>query len=324
MNTRRHFLQSLATPVLFGSMSHVHAATAYPRGPVTVLVPFPPGGPTDVLTRIMTRRLGQAWGQSVIVDYKPGAATMLGAQAVARAPADGYSIGVVNSAFTINPVIQKRLIYNPSDLTGVTQMAEVPIAIAASAKAPFDTLQQLVTYAKANPGKVTFATPGVGGTSHLAGELLNQVAGIQMTHVPYQGSSPAHTDVIGGRVDLMIDPMLSLMPLVLDGRLKLIAGTSAQRVKGYTQYPVVAETYPGFDLTAIIGLVVPARTPPDIIATIQRDANAAMQHPEDRKMIDDLGVKVVSSTPQEWNARLASETSKFGKLIKDAGIALAD
>jgi tripartite-type tricarboxylate transporter receptor subunit TctC len=324
MTVRRQLLRAAVALAVAAASAGAAAQADYPKGTVTIIVPFPPGGPTDVLTRIVAARLQDTWQQPVVVDYKPGAGTMLGAQAVARAPADGSTIGVVVPAFTINPVIQKKLIYEPKDLTGVTQLARFPIAIAANASAPFETLAELVSYAKRNPGKLTFATPGIGGTSHLAGELLNKAAGIDLVHVPYKGSAPAHTDVIGGRVDLMIDPLFSLMPHVNSGRMKVVAVATTQRVRGFEKYPPVAESYAGFDVSAIIGFVVPAGTPPAVIDKIQRDTAQALKHPADRKRFEELGMDIVGSTPREWNAVLASETAKWGKLIRDAKIPMMD
>lgn len=200
----------------------------------------------------------------------------------------------------------------------------MPIAIAANAATPFQTLPELVQYAKANPAKVTFATPGVGGTSHLAGELLNKVADINLRHVAYKGSAPAHTDVIGGRVDLMIDPLSSLTPHVESGRMKVIAVATEKRVAGHEKYPTVAERYPGFDVSAIIGLVVPTGTPAAVIDKIQKDTAKAMQHPGDRKRLEDLGMEIVGSTPAEWNATLASEAVKWGSLIREAKLKLTE
>lgn len=324
MTHRRSLLRAaLALPVL-ATAAGAFAQADFPKGTVTIVVPFPPGGPTDVLARIVAQRLQETWKQPVVVDYKPGAGTMVGAQAVARAAPDGHTLGVVVPAFTINPVIMKKLSYDPKDLTGVTQLARFPIAIAANASTPFNTLAELVSYAKANPGKVTFGTPGAGGTSHLAGELLARTAGAQLMHIPYKGSAPAHTDVIGGRVDLMIDPLFSLMPHVNSGKMKVIAVATEKRVRGFEKYPAVAETYPGFDVSAIIGFVAPAGTPKAVIDKIQRDTAQALQHPTDRKRFEELGMEMVGSTAAEWNAVLGNETAKWGKLIRDANIPMME
>src|SRR5690606_7587006 len=166
----------------------------------------------------------------------------------------------VNSAFIINTLLQKNLGYSLDQLTGITQMVYVPLVLAANADAPYNTMKELVAYARQHPGTLSFATPGAGGTSHLAGELLNREAGIDLLHIAYKGSAPAHTDVVGGRVPLLIDPLLSVLPLVKAGRLKIIAVLSAERFPSAQEYPTVAETYPGFDVSTFLGLVAPANT----------------------------------------------------------------
>ncbi|MDX3906760.1 MAG: tripartite tricarboxylate transporter substrate binding protein [Pigmentiphaga sp.] len=300
------------------------ADTAYPKGPTTMIVPFPAGGPTDVLARIVSQQLAETWKHPVIVDYKPGASTMLGTAAVARAAADGTTIGVVNSAYVINPSLQKKLLYKNEDLTAVTQLIRVPLAIAANPDAPFNTLDEMIAYAKRNPGKVTFASPGTGGTSHLAGELLAHRAGLDLVHVPYKGSAPAHTDVIGGRVMVMIDPIFSLMPHIKSGRMKLLATTGPKREAAHPDYPAVAEKYPGVTVQAFIGLVVPTGTPQPIIDKIQRDSAAALALPAVKERVEGLGMAIVASSPSDFAARIKEETAQWAEVIREAKIELQD
>jgi tripartite-type tricarboxylate transporter receptor subunit TctC len=230
-------------------------------------------------------------------------------------------MGMVNSAFPINPVYRKSLPYDTlKDLAGVTQLVTIQIVLVANRGVPFDTVAGLVAYAKRNPGKLSFATPGTGATSHLAGELLKRAAGIEMVHVPYRGSAPAQTDLIGGRVDLMFDPFYSALPFVKAGKLKVIALNGDRRVAGYEQYPIVAETYPGFNVTAMLGLVVPAATPRPIVDKIQADVARVLHAPPERKRIEELGMEIVASTPEEFTAFVRSEMQKWGKVIREAGI----
>jgi len=323
MTARRNFLAAAlaATAALAGPAS---AQTSYPQGPTTMIVPFPAGGPTDVLARIVSQQLAETWKHPVIVDYKPGASTMLGTAAVAKAAPDGYTIGVVNSAFVINPSLQKKLLYKNEDLTAVSQLIQVPLAIAANPNAPFNTLDEMIDYAKRNPGKLTYASPGTGGTSHLAGQLLARQADIQITHIPYKGSAPAHTDVIGGRVMVMIDPIFSLMPHIQSGRLKMLATTGPQREAAYPNYAAVAEKYPGFSVQALIGLVVPTGTPAAIIDKIQRDTAAALALPAVKKRVEDLGMVIVASRPAEFAAQIKKETEQWAQVIREANIELQE
>jgi tripartite-type tricarboxylate transporter receptor subunit TctC len=209
-------------------------AQEFPKGPVRIIVPFPPGGPTDTIARLMSQKLQALWSQPVVVDYKPGAGTVIGTDAVAKSAPDGRTIGVVVSSYTINPVLHHPMPHDTlKDLSGVTRLVNIPLALVARPDAPFDDIKGLVAYAKRNPGKLSYASPGAGGTAHLAGELLNDAAGIDLVHVPYKGSAPAQTDVLGGRVPLMIDPLFSALPYVRAGRMKVIAVTTAHRVAGF-------------------------------------------------------------------------------------------
>jgi len=297
------------------------AAADFPRGPVRLIVPFTPGGPTDTVARLIGQKLQEQWSQPVIVDYKPGAGTVVGVDYVAKSPADGQTIGVVVSSYTINPVLRQSMPYDTlKDLAGVTMLSSFAVAIIANPQDPFDDLKGLVSYAKANPGKLSFATPGVGGTTHLAAELLKTIAGIDMLHVPYKGSSPAQTDVIGGRVPLMMDPLFSAMPFVRAGKLKIIAVTTLQRVPGFEQFPTVAETYPGFDVRAYVGFVVPAATPRAVVAKIQQDSARAIAAPDLRARLEELGNTPVGSTPKEFDAFIADDMKKWAKVIREAKI----
>lgn len=296
-------------------------AQDFPKGPVRLIVPFPPGGPTDTIARLMSQKLQALWSQPVVVDYKPGAGTVIGTDAVAKSAADGRTIGVVVSSYTINPVLHRAMPYDTlKDLSGVTRLVNIPLVLVASPDAPFDDLKGLVAYAKRNPGKLSYASPGAGGTAHLAGELLNDAAGIDLVHVPYKGSSPAQTDVLGGRVPLMIDPLFSALPYVRAGRMKVIAVTTEHRVAGFEQYPTIAETFPGFDVSSLLGFVVPAATPRAIVSKISTDSAKAVNLPDVRSRIMELGNEVIGSTPEEFDAFVAAEIKKWTRVITEKGI----
>ncbi len=296
-------------------------AEDFPKGPVRLIVPFPPGGPTDTIARLMSQKLQALWSQPVVIEYKPGGGTVIGTDAVAKSAPDGRTIGVVVSSYTINPTLHAQMPYDTlKDLVGVTRLTNIPLAIVAAPAAPFDDVKGLVAYAKQNPGKLNYASPGAGGTAHLAGEILDDVAGIALVHVPYKGSAPAQTDVLGGRVPLMIDPLFSALPYVRAGRMKLVAVTTEHRVPGYEQYPAVAETYPGYDVSSLLGFVVPAATPRAIVNKISADSVKALNMPDMRARIVELGNEVIGSTPEEFDAFVAAEIKRWNKLITEKGI----
>jgi tripartite-type tricarboxylate transporter receptor subunit TctC len=298
-------------------------AQDYPKGPVKLVVPFTPGGPTDVIARLMSQKLEGLWSQPVVVDYKPGAGTVVGIAHVAQSAPDGQTIGIVVSSYTINPVLRRQMPYDTlNDLRGVSMLTTFAVAIVANPSVPFDDLKGLVAYAKQNPGKLSFATPGPGGTTHLAVELLKSIAGIDMVHVPYKGSAPGQVDVVAGRVPLMSDPLFSAMPFVRAGKLKVLAVTTEERVPGFEKYPTVAETYPGFDVRAYLGFVVPKKTPPATVRAIRLAAVQALQMPDLKRKIEELGNTPVGSTPEEFDRFIAADMKKWAKVIKVARIPL--
>ncbi|GAA4356237.1 tripartite tricarboxylate transporter substrate binding protein [Variovorax defluvii] len=296
------------------------AAQAYPKGPVKIIIPFAPGGPTDTVGRLIAQKLQDIWGQPVIVDYKPGAGTAIGADFVAKSPADGLTFGMVNSSFAVNPSLRKSLPYDTlKDLAGITQIANLQLAMVARPDAPFNTLPELIAYAKKNPGKLTYGTPGAGSTTHLGAELLKREAGFDMLHSPFKGSAPAHTELMGGRIDIVVDPFLSVLPYVKAGRMKMIATLGDRRVPGF-DYPTVAETIPGFHVNALLGFVAPRGTPAAIIQKIQADTEKVLRQPDMRKRIEEQGMEVVASKPEQFEAFVQAEMKRWARVIEDAGI----
>jgi tripartite-type tricarboxylate transporter receptor subunit TctC len=323
MNITKTVARVLATTTLLlvAFTSATAVAQEFPKGSVRIIVPFPPGGPTDTIARLLGQKLQALWSQPVVIDYKPGAGTVIGTDAVAKSAPDGRTIGVVVSSYTINPVLNRSMPYDTlKDLAGVTRLVNIPLVIAAHPDAPFDDMKGLVAYAKRNPGKLSYATPGTGGTAHLAGELLNDAAGIDLVHVPYKGSAPAQIDVLGGRVPLMIDPLFSALPYVRAGRMKVIAVTTESRVPGFEQYPTVAETFPGFNVSSLLGLVVPSATPRAIVKTISADSVKALNLADVRSRIMELGNEVIGSTPEEFDAFVAAEIKRWTRVITEKNI----
>lgn len=314
----------LCTAVMAGALAFGAAGPAaaqnFPAGPVKIIIPFPPGGPTDTVGRILAKNLQDTWGQPVLIDYKPGAGTVIGADFVAKSAPDGLTIGMVNSSLAVNPTLRKQLPYDTlKDLSGVTQLFDMQLAIVARPDAPFNNLRELIAYARKNPGKLNYGTPGAGSTTHLGGELLQREAGFDMQHVGMKGSAPAHTELMGGRLDLVIDPFLSILPYVQAGRMKMIATMGDQRVAGH-DYPTVAETIPGFNVGALLGFVVPAATPKAVVQKIQADTAKALAGPEIQARAREYGLKVVASKPEQFNGLIASEMKRWGKVVTDSKI----
>ena len=303
---------ALLTPAL--------AQTDFPRQPVKLIVPFPPGGPTDTVARLLAQKLQDTWGQTVLVDYKPGAGTAIGADFVAKSAPDGYTVGMVNSSLAVNPTLRKKLPYDTQkDLAGVTQLFNLQLAIVARPDAPFNNMRELIAYAKKSPGKLNYGTPGAGSTTHLGAELLKREAGFDMQHVAMKGSAPAHTELMGGRLDLVVDPLLSVLPYVQAGRMKLIATMGDKRVAGH-DFPTVAETVPGFNVGALLGFVAPVGTPKPIIQKIQADTARALAQPDVQKRAQEFGMQIVASSPEQFDAFIASEMKRWGRIVTEAKI----
>ncbi|AZG09955.1 tripartite tricarboxylate transporter substrate binding protein [Pigmentiphaga sp. H8] len=294
---------------------------AWPNRPVKLIVPFAPGGPTDTIARMLAEKMQAAWQQPVVVDYKPGGGTITGTNTVAKAPADGYTLGMAISALMINPSMQPSLPYDTrKDLAAVSQVALTHFGLFAHPSLPVGTVPELIAYARKNPGKLSYATPGVGTGTHLAGELLAHMAGIELVHVPYKGSSPAQQDVVGGRVPLLFDVMFSAMPYVEDKRLKLIALASPKRAASHPDIPLIAETVPGFSAMSTIGIVEPAGVPADLRRRVGADIGRIVKAPDLAARMQQLGMEPVGSTPEQYAALIDTEIDKWAKVVKTAGI----
>ena len=318
--TRRQLLLSTGLALAGLAVPLRAIARDFPAGPVKIIIPFAPGGPTDTVGRLIGQKLQEIWGQPVIIDYKPGAGTAIGADFVAKSAPDGLTIGMVNSSFAVNPSLRRSLPYDTvKDLAGITQIANLELAIVARPDTPFNNVRELIAYAKKNPGKLTYGTPGAGSTTHLGAELLKREAGFDMLHAPFKGSAPAHTELMGGRIDLVFDPLLSVLPFVKAGRMKMIATLGERRVPGF-DYPTVAETLPGFHVNALLGFVAPRATPAAAVQKMQQDIARVLNAPDMRKRIEEQGMTVVASTSAQFDAFVQSEMKRWAKTIADAGI----
>ena len=310
----------LSSPVAAQS---VEKPGEWPTRPVTLIVPFAPGGPTDTVARLLAEQLRAIWQQPVIVDYKPGAGTVVGTQFVARAPADGYTLGMAITAHMINPSLQPKMPYDTiKDLTGVSLLGQAHFGLFAHPSFPASSISELVDYAKKNPGKLSYATPGNGTGTHLAGEMLKARAGIDMVHVPYKGSAPAQQDVIGGRVPLLFDVLFSAMPYVKDNRLKAIALASPKRAAANPEIPLIAERLPGFSAMSFIGVIAPSGLTKPMLNRLSSDIAKAVNSAELSQRMVQLGIEPVGSKAEEYNAMIQSEINKWSVVVKNAGIKL--
>jgi tripartite-type tricarboxylate transporter receptor subunit TctC len=317
----RRFLLALACAAAWSSAF----GQAYPNRTVKIVVPYPPGGIGDTVTRALAQGLGEQMGQPFVIDNKPGASQMIGAELVAKAPPDGYTLflGSVTS-LAINVNSQKRMSYDPvRDFAPVSMAFFSPLYLVVNPAVPANTVRELIALAKAQPGKLTFASIGQGGSIHLAGELFRSMAGLDMTHVPYKGSAPALTDVIGGQVSLMFDAGVSALPQVRSGKLRGLAVTSAKRSASAPDLPTVAEAgnLPGYEATIWFGLVAPAATPRDIVGRIAQEFARVARQPALRERFAPQGVELASSTPEEFADIIRAEIPKWGKVLKDANVA---
>jgi tripartite-type tricarboxylate transporter receptor subunit TctC len=299
-------------------------AQGYPTKPAKVIVPYPPGGPTDIVARVVSQKLSDQMGQQFIVENRPGAGGNIGAEAVAKSPGDGYTLLVATTAHAINPSLFKNLGYNlTKDFAPVSQLTGGPLVIVANPSVPAKNVQELIALAKAKPGTLNYASSGNGQSTHLSAELFGTMAGIKMNHIPYKGSAPALTDVMGGQASLMFDTMLSAMPHVKNGKLKAIAVTSAARSPAAPDVPTVAESgLPGYEAIAWNGLLVPASTPADIVAKLNAELKKALDAPDVKDRFSAQGFGAAWNTREAFAKFLQSELDKWAKVVKVSGATL--
>jgi tripartite-type tricarboxylate transporter receptor subunit TctC len=322
MLNRRRFAGLAAAAVAAPSIVVSRALAAnWPVRTVRVVVPFTPGGSTDITARLVSNRLQEVWGQSVVVENKPGAGGNIASDMVAHSDPDGYTIFIVGPGLATNQFLYPSLSYDPiGDFAPVTMLITQPNLMCVPNSSPAKSVAEFIAYCNANRGKVTFASSGNGTTLHLSGELFKRLAKVEMTHIPYRGGAPAINDLIPGRVDVIFDNMPSIISHVKAGSLRGLAVTTRDRVAVAPEIPTIAETVPGFDVFSWFGFFVPARTPPDIITRINADTNAALAHGPVKSRFEELGAVPKGSTPAELAAFLKSEIDKWGPVIQEARI----
>lgn len=297
------------------------ASAAYPDRPVKLTVPYPAGGTADLLGRILAQRLSQAWGQPVIVENKSGAGGAIGVETVAKSRPDGYNLVLgVTGALTIAPHLRK-LPYDPvKDLAPISLVGSAPNLLAVSPSLPVKSVPELIAYAKAHPGKVSFSSAGVGTSVHIASELFAHMAGIQILHVPYKGDAPSAQALLTGDVSMTIGNLPVLKPYVKSGQIRALAVTSAARTSAAPGVPAVAETLPGYQVTTWFGLFAPAGTSGTVLQKVQTGVVAALQSSDVKAQLERLGIDAVGSTPAELANYMTAESKRFGEVIRSAGI----
>ncbi len=321
MLNRRRFLSAaaaLAAPAILPSRA---LGADYPTKPVRIVVPFTPGGSTDITARLVGNRLQEIWGQSVVVENKGGAGGNIAADTVAHGDADGYTILISGPGMATNRFLYPSLSYDPvGDFAPVTMLITQPNMMCVPNSSPAKSVKEFIDFCNANKGKVTFASSGNGTTLHLSGELFKRMAKVEMTHIPYRGGAPAINDLIPGRVDVIFDNMPSIISHVRGGSVRGLAVTTKDRVGIVPDVPAISETVPGFDVVSWFGFFVPAKTPTEIVAKINADTNAALLTPSVKTRFEELGAVPKGSTEAELASFLKSETDKWGPVIKDAQI----
>jgi tripartite-type tricarboxylate transporter receptor subunit TctC len=297
------------------------AAQNYPQRPVRFVVPYAPGGSTDTLARSMATKMSELLGQQVVVDNRPGANGDIGMSIVAKAPPDGYSIVLGYIAnLAIGPSLYEKMPYDPvKDFASITQVAGASNILVTHPSLPAKNFKEFIAYTKANPKKVSFASAGVASVGHLTGELLNDMAGIDMQHIPYKGSGQAITDLVGGHIKVMISGMASTLPHVRSGKLVGIVTTGLKRTPATQDIPTISETYPGFESSSWFGVLAPAGTPKPIVTRLNADIHKSLQDPAVAKRLTGVGFEITYGTPEQFTEYIQSEIKKWAKVVKASG-----
>ncbi len=320
-SSRRRFLKLAAGAAAAPAWPRLALALDYPTRPVKLVLGFTPGGPADILARLVSQRLGERLGQPFVIENRPGGGTIIATEYVVRAAPDGYTLLWATSSFAINAALYDKLNYNfIRDIAPVANIDFLPLVVEVNPALPVKTIPELIAYAKANPGKINFATGGLGSSQHVAGELFNFMTGTDLVHVPYRGASLAVNDVLAGQIQLTFSPIPLSMGYIRAGQLRALAVTSSMRVPALPDVPTVAEFVPGYVAVASDGIGAPANTPADIIDKLNGEVAATLAEPAIKARLEDLGGIEAPMSPAEFKKFIAAETEKWGKVIKFANI----
>jgi len=320
-HSRRRFLHLAAGAAAMPALSRGARAETYPARPVRIIVPVPPGGALDIVARLIGQFLSEHAGQPFVVENRPGAGTNIGIEAAVRAPADGYTLLLVPGSVSVNATLNTKLPFKfISDIVPIAMISELPLVMEVNLEVPAKTVSEFIAYAKANPGKISMASSGVGTPQHITGELFKLMTGIEMLHVPYRGGAPALTDLLGGQVQVMFSPLPESIATIKAGKLRALAVTTKARVAALQDVPTVAESVPGFESVTWQGIGAPEKTPPEIVATLNKQINAALGDPKIKARLQDLGSEPLPMSPTEFKTFIVAETEKWAKVIRDANI----
>ncbi len=319
--TRRRFLRLTAGAIALPALTRTVFAQAYPARPLRLIVPFPPGGPTDLVARPLAQSLAERLGQPVVIENRPGAGATIGTEAAVRSPPDGYTLLMSASSSAISASLYDKLSFNfIRDIAPVAGLVRFPQVLVVHPGVPASTIPGLIAYAKANPGRLNFASPGAGTGPHVTGELFKMLTGATMVHVPYRGVAPAMTDLIAGQVQLMFVVPVGLVEHIESGKLRAIAVTTATRSRLLPQLPTVSEAVPGYEASTWFGVGAPRNTPADIVERLNRDINACLAEPAMKARLADLDGTPLVGAPADFAKLIAEETEKWSKVVKFAGI----
>jgi tripartite-type tricarboxylate transporter receptor subunit TctC len=320
----RYFIHSIQKFLLLACLVLISNAYAqsYPSAPVKIVVPFPPGGTTDILARVLANELTKKWGQTVVVENKPGASGTIFSEQLAHMPPDGYTLMVTATHHVINPSLYKNLKYNTrTDFTPVTLVAGVPNVLVVNPAFPAKNIQELIAYAKANPGKVMYGSSGTGGANHLSGELFKSMAKIDMVHVPYKGAAPALNDLLGNQISVMFDSIPGVLSHIKAGKLRALGVTSLARSTALPNVPTISESgLKGFEALAWFGMYAPPQMAPELLNRISGDVVAVLQSPQVKNQFAEQGADAGNMTQAEYAKYVDSEITKWAKVISDANI----
>jgi tripartite-type tricarboxylate transporter receptor subunit TctC len=318
---RRHILQFAAGAAALLFVIRIASADDYPTHPVHLVVGFAPGSTTDILARLMAQWLSQRFGQQFVIDNRPGAGGNIGAEYVVKSPPDGYTLIMVPPAVAANDALYENLNFNfVRDIAGVAGVVRVPNVAEVHPSLPVKSIPELIAYAKANPGKLSYASAGIGTPSHLAGQLFNVMTGANLTHIPYKGDGPAMADLIAGQVPVAFATMIASIEHIRAGQLRALAVTTAKRSEALPDLPSISEFVPGYETSSWFGIGAPAGTPAEIIDKLNRETNAGLADPTIRARLADMGCMELSGSAADFGKLIADETQKWGKVIRGAGI----
>jgi tripartite-type tricarboxylate transporter receptor subunit TctC len=318
---RRQFLRLAAAAAALGAVSSFARAQAYPSRPVPIIVGFPPGGGADIVARLIARWLSERLGQPFVVENRPGAGSNIGTEAVVRAPADGYTLLLATTPNAINATLYDNLNFNfIRDIAPVAGLTRDPNVLELNLSVPATTVPELIAYAKANPGKINYASTGIGTPQHVAGELFKALAGVDLVHVPYRGAAPALTDLIAGQVQVMFDVATSSIGQIKAGKVRALAVTGAARSQALPDLPTLSDFVPGYEASNFRGVGAPRNTPAEIVDKLYQAISAGLADPQVKARITDLAAAPLPMTPIEFGKLVAEETEKWGRIIRAANI----